>query len=404
MVMQAYLSVKANRGSHGIDQQSLADFDIDWRGNLYKLWNRMSSGSYFPKPVRKVVIPKKLGGERALGIPTIEDRIVSTVIKMVLEPEVEKYFHPNSYGYRPNRSALDAVSETRLRCRQYDWVMEFDIRAMFDSISWNLLMKSVKHHTNCRWVILYIERILKAPMQSKTGNAEIRTRGIHQGSPLSPLLANLFMHYAFDTWMSRKYPNNPFCRYADDGLVHCRSQQEAQEILEHLKIRFAECGLEIHPEKTSIVYCKDGKRKGKYPKRHFDFLGYRFRPRLGRNTKNRSLFVSFSPAVSPHALKSMRQAIRKSNIRNRSDLSLQQVAEKINPLLRGWIQYYGHHHREELDSVYRHFNMTLVAWSRRKYKTLKNHKTKACQFIQGIKRENPRLFEHWKTGMANSFA
>jgi RNA-directed DNA polymerase len=212
------------------------------------------------------------------------------------------------------------------------------------------------------------------------------------------------MHYAFDVWMSKRYPNNPFCRYADDGLIHCGSEREAQGILNHLKERFAECGLKIHPDKTRIVYCKDGRRKGKSSNWNFDFLGYTFRPRLVLNTKNKSLFVGFSPAVSPKALKGMRQEIRKSNIRNRSDLSLQQIAEVFNPVLRGWIQYYGRHHGEELEPMYRHFNMTLVAWARRKYKDLKAHKTRACQFIQGIKAQNPRLFEHWKTGMGNSFA
>jgi RNA-directed DNA polymerase len=334
----------------------------------------MSSGTYFPKPVRKVSIPKKQGGERVLGVPTIEDRIASTVIKLALEPDLEKFFHPNSYGYRPNRSALEAVSITRERCRAYDWVIEFDIQAMFDTIPWNLLMRSVEHHTDCRWVILYIERLLRAPIQDETGKTIERTCGTAQGSPLSPLLANLFMHYAFDVWMSKNYPNNPFCRFADDGLVHCRSERESQEILKHLEERLAECGLKVHLDKTRIVYCKDGKRKEKHANWKFDFLGYTFRPRLVLNTKNKSLFVSFSPAVSPKALKGMRQEIRKSNIRNRSELSLQQIAEIFNPILRGWIQYYGRHHGEELEPMYSHFNLTLVAWARRKYKNLKNHK------------------------------
>jgi RNA-directed DNA polymerase len=320
LVMQAYQLVKANKGSHGIDQQSLADFEKDWRENLYKLWNRMSSGTYFPKSVRKVVIPKKQGGERILGVPTIEDRVASTVIKLALEPELEKYFHPDSYGYRPNRSALDAVSITRTRCRAYDWVTEFDIQTMFDAIPWNLLMTSVKHHTKCRWILLYVERLLEAPTQDEMGDNTERTSGISQGSPLSPLLSNLFMHYAFDVWMSKNYPNNPFCRYADDGLIHCRTREEAQGILKHLEERLELCGLKIHPDKTQIVYCKDGKRKEKHTNCTLDFLGYTFRPRLVLNTKNKSLFVDFSPAVNPKALKGMRKEIRKSNIRN-SDLA-----------------------------------------------------------------------------------
>ena len=274
LVMQAYRQVKANAGSAGIDQQTLAEFEKDWQGNLYKLWNRMSSGTYFPKPVKRVSILKKTGGERILGVPTLTDRIGQTVVRLVLEPELEKHFHDNSYGYRPNRSALDAVAITRIRCRTYDWVIEFDIKALFDTIPWDLLMKSVRHHTDNKWVLLYIERWLKTPLQDEAGNITERTAGTSQGGPASPLLSNLFMHYAFDVWMSRTYPANPWCRYSDDGVIHCRTEAEAKDILANVTERLKHCGIEIHPDKTRIVYCKDGKRRGQYANRQFDFLGY----------------------------------------------------------------------------------------------------------------------------------
>ncbi len=311
LVMQAYKLVKANGGAAGVDQQSLDDFAVDLKDNLYKLWNRMSSGSYFPPPVKAVSIPKKTGGERVLGVPTVEDRIAQTVVKLTFEPMVEPHFLPDSYGYRPGKSALDAIGITRRRCWEQDWVLEFDIRGLFDNIPHALILKAVRYHTDNPWVVLYIERWLKAPLQKPDGTLVERTRGTPQGGVASPVLANLFLHYVFDAWMQRNHPAVPWCRYADDGLVHCRSEQQAQVILRELEQRFLECGLELHPAKTKIVYCKDGSRKGKYPRIQFDFLGYTFRPRVVKNRKRNSIFVSFTPAVSNVALKSMRSHIRK---------------------------------------------------------------------------------------------
>lgn len=255
--MQAYRMVKANAGAGGIDHQSVADFEKDLRGNLYKLWNRMSSGTYFPSAVRRVSIPKKAGGERILGIPTITDRIAQTAVKMVLETELEPYFCADSYGYRPNRSALDAIKITKERCWQYEFVIEFDIKALFDTIPWDKLMKAVRHHTENKWAILYIERWLLAPMEDETGQRSARLSGTPQGGPLSPLLANLFMHYAFDLWMKRHYPKNPWCRYADDGIIHCRTKVEASEILAALEKRLLACGIEIHPQKTKLFIARN---------------------------------------------------------------------------------------------------------------------------------------------------
>jgi len=404
LVMKAYRLVKANRGAAGVDQQSLTDFEARLKDNLYRLWNRMSSGSYFPPPVKAVAIPKKQGGERILGVPTVADRVAQMVVKLTFEPDVEPYFLADSYGYRPGKSALDAVGVTRRRCWQHAWVFEFDIVGLFDNIPHELLLRAVRKHTGNKWVLLHIERWLKAPMQLADGSLVERTKGTPQGGVVSPLLANLFLHYVFDVWMGRSQPGVPWCRYADDGLVHCKSEKHAQAIRDALRQRFAECGLELHPEKTKIVYCKDGSRKGKYPNTQFDFLGYTFRPRVVKNPKRDSIFVSFTPAVSKTAMKAMCTRVRRSDIRNRSDLGLNGIAYIFNPILRGWLQYYGRYQPSAMYPVLRQFNKTLVAWARRKYKRLKRHKIRASRFIERISERQPHLFAHWQHGMVGPFA
>ena len=388
-----------NAGAAGVDEQSLKDFEKNLKDNLYKLWNRMSSGSYFPPTVKAVPIPKKTGGERILGIPTVGDRIAQMVVKIVFEPEIERYFLPDSYGYRPNKSALDAVGITRQRCWKYDYVLEFDIRGLFDNIPWDLLMKAIKKHTQNAWVILYLERWLKAPMELGDGRRVERTRGTPQGGVVSPCLSNLFLHYVFDKWMERKHPGKPWCRYADDGLVHCETQAEAERLLGELEKRFEECGLQLHSEKTKIVYCKDGSRKKKYPNTSFDFLGYTFRGRVVKNSKRNSMFISFTPAVSKTALKSMRATTRKFNWRNRTDLELKDIAKRYNPVLSGWMHYYGRYQKSGLYPVWRHFNKTLIAWAMRKYKRFRHRKVWASKFMEEIYKSNPELFMHWRAGM-----
>jgi RNA-directed DNA polymerase len=403
-VLEAYKAVRSNRGAAGVDGQTLEQFEKDLKGNLYKIWNRMASGSYFPPPVRAVPIPKKSGdGERILGVPTVADRIAQMVVKQLIESELEAIFLPDSYGYRPRKSALDAVGVTRERCWRYDWVLEFDIKGLFDNLPHDLLLKAVRKHVTCKWALLYIERWLTAPMD-KDGVLIERTRGTPQGGVISPILANLFLHYTFDLWMRRTHPDLRWCRYADDGLVHCRTEQEAQALKAELQARLAECGLEMHPNKTKIVYCKDGNREQDYPNVKFDFLGYCFRPRRAKNARNGKLFCNFLPAVSASALKSMRATIRDLNLRRQTHVAMTDIVRQINPLLRGWIEYYGRYSRAALGPILRYVNQTILAWMMRKFKRFRGRKIKTGYALERLSRERPGLLAHWKIGMCGSFA
>lgn len=403
-VYEAYKAVKSNAGAAGVDGQTIEQFDADLKGNLYKIWNRMSSGSYFPPPVRAVSIPKKSGGQRILGVPTVADRVAQMVVKQLIEPDLEPIFLADSYGYRPRKSAHDAIGVTRERCWKYDWVLEFDIKGLFDNIDHALLLRAVRKHVTCRWALLYIERWLTAPMEQENGTKIERTRGTPQGGVVSPILANLFLHYTFDLWMARTHPDLPWCRYADDGLVHCRSEQEATTLRAELQARLSECRLELHPTKTKIVYCKDGKRKRAYPTVTFDFLGFCFRPRQVKRARDGKLFCGFNPAVSPAALKSMRATIKELGIRRRTEVSLADIAGRMNPLLRGWITYYGRYAPSALAPLLRYVNQTLRAWAMRKFKRFKAHKVRAGRFLERLSRTNADLFVHWRIGMVGTFA
>jgi len=394
-VWEGYKRVKANQGAAGVDGQSIAEFEEDLKDNLFKIWNRMSSGSYFPPPVRRVDIPKDNGGKRPLGIPTVADRIAQTVVKRYLEPILEEHFHPDSYGYRPKKSAIEAIGVARQRCWRYDWVLDLDLKGFFDSIDHGLLMRAVRKHTDCKWVLLYIERWLKAPVQSGDGSLIHRDKGTPQGGVISPLLANLFLHYAFDTWMQRQYPQILFERYADDGICHCRSKTEAEGLQVAIERRFAECRLELNLQKTKIVYCKDSNRRGDYPEQKFDFLGYAFRPRIAKE-RSGQFFVSFIPAISNKASKSLRDTMRRWRLHRRTDKSLDELAQMFNPMLRGWINYYGSFYRSALYRTFQPLNNILAQWATRKYKRLKRHKRRACQWLQCIMHRQPSLFAHWR--------
>lgn len=396
-VWDAYQQVKVNQGAAGIDEQSIAEFEEHLKDNLYKLWNRMSSGSYFPPPVRTVKIPKTGGGERKLGIPTVADRVAQTVVKRRLEPWVEPLFHSSSFGYRPCRSALDAVGQARRHCWDYDWVLDLDVRGFFDNIDWELMMKAVRKHAQEPWVVLYIERWLKAPAQ-EDGTLVERTSGTPQGGVISPLLANLFLHYAFDVWMARQYPHLPFERYADDAIVHCRTKREAEEVWGAIADRLKACRLELHPEKTKVVYCKDDDRRGNYPMQKFDFLGYTFRPRRSKNHRGK-FFINFTPAVADKAAKAIRAEIRSWHLPKRSDKSIEDLSRMFNPIVRGWLQYYGRYYRSAMYPSMRQLDRALTRWASRKYKKLRRHKRRAAHWIARISRRAPQLFAHWQMGV-----
>jgi len=400
-VWEAYQKVKANHGAAGVDGQSIAEFETRVKDNLYRLWNRMSSGSYFPPPVRTVTIPKANGGERTLGIPTVSDRIAQMVVKSRLEPVVDPLFHPDSYGYRPGKSALEAVGQTRQRCWKLDWVIDLDIKGFFDNIDHDLLMRAVKKHAKDKWMVLYIERWLKAPAQAEDGHVTERGKGTPQGGVASPLLANLFLHYAFDRWMQRTYPHLPFERYADDAIVHCRTETEAQEVRRAIAERMQECRLELHPEKTKIVYCKDDDRRGTYPHEQFDFLGYTFRPRRSKNWKG-TFFINFSPAVADKAGKEIRAEIRSWQLHLRSDKSLEDLSRMFNPKVRGWLQYYGRYYRSALYPIMRQLDRSLARWAYRKYKKLRGHLRRATHWLARISRRDRGLFAHWQMGVRRS--
>jgi RNA-directed DNA polymerase len=393
-VWDAYKRVKANRGAAGVDDQTIEEFERDLANNLYKLWNRMSSGSYFPPPVKRVNIEKRGGGIRPLGIPTVSDRIAQAVVKGYLEPELEKHFHPDSYGYRPGKSALDAVGVARERCWRYAWVLDLDIKSYFDTISHELLLRAVRKHTDCPWVLLYVERWLKAPVQLEDSTLEPRERGTPQGSVISPLLSNLFLHYTFDRWMARNHPDVPFERFADDALCHCVSEAQAKILKEALEKRFAECGLQLHPEKTKIVYCKDDDRRGNSKNESFDFLGYSFRARRSKNRFGK-FFVNFSPGVSNAATKAIREEIRRWQLRCRTDKWIDDLARMFNPVIRGWITYYGRYYKSALYPTFRYLDQCLANWAMAKYKRLRRHRQRAGHWVSKTALRDPRLFAHW---------
>jgi RNA-directed DNA polymerase len=381
-----------------VDGESLAAFEKDLKGNLFKIWNRMSSGSYFPPPVRLVEIPKDNGGTRPLGIPTVGDRVAQTVVKMVLAREVEPVFHPDSYGYRPGRSAIDAVAMARKRCWRADWVIDLDIKAFFESLDHDLVERAVAHHTDSPWVKLYVGRWLRAPLQREDGTLEQRTKGTPQGGVVSPILSNLFLHYAFDKWMQRTFPHVLFERYADDALVHCHSERQARAVLAAIRDRLGQCGLELHPTKTRIVYCKDDDRRGEYEHVAFDFLGYTFQPRRAKNRWGKH-FVSFLPAMSTKAAKSIRATIREWRMAStRNNQPLENLARLVNPVVRGWMNFYGRFYRSKCIHVLRHINEALAAWVRRKFKRFRRRERASVHWLGRIARREPALFAHWRFG------
>lgn len=395
VIWRAYKQVSKNKGAAGVDEVTITKFEENLKDNLYKLWNRMSSGSYFPEPVKAVAIPKGTeGGQRILCVPSVSDRIAQTAATMYLEPLVEPKFHEDSYGYRPNKSALDAVGTARKRCWWYDWTIDLDIAGFFDNLDHELALRAIKRHTDCKWVILYVERWMKAPIQQADGSKVVRDKGVPQGGSISPLISNIFMHHVFDEWMRRKCPTIPFERYVDDAIVHCKSSRQAEFMRVAIEERLAEYKLKLHPEKTQIVYCKDDNRKNEFPKQSFDFLGYTFRPRLARNKIGKH-FVSFLPAISNKAKKNITTTIRSWKILRNTHKTLEEISKTVNPIVRGWYQYYGRFYRKEIYKPLRNIEQHLEKWVRRKYKKLRNHGRLARQLLGKMRKEGTNTFYHW---------
>ena len=398
VVWEAWKKVRANRGAAGVDGQSISEFEVNLKGNLYKLWVRLCSGSYIPPAVLEVRIPKPGGeGSRRLGVPTVSDRVAQCAIASILEPLVEPHFHPDSYGYRPGRSALDAVGVCRKRCWRTDWLLDLDIHSFFDTIDHELLLRAVRHHCDEPHVLLYVERWLKAPVQQRDGGLAERDQGSPQGSSISPLLANLFLHYALDAWIGREFPDVRFERYCDDMVIHCVSENEARMLRVRIAERLDACGLQLNREKTRVVYCKDANRKGSYEHEQFTFLGYTFRPRTAKNRYG-VLFVTFTPAISPMAIKAIGHTIRRWRLHRRTGTTLQDLAEETNPLVRGWAIYYGRFYPTKVALLLRRINEYLVRWLRCKYKRLRGRPRRARELLAKIAKREPRLFAHWTAG------
>ena len=394
VVLEAYKRVRQNKGSAGIDGIDFAKFEENLKDNLYKIWNRMSSGSYFPSPVLAVKIPKKNGGTRTLGIPTISDRIAQMTARMYLEPKVEPIFHKDSYGYRPNKSAIDAIGKVRERCWKYDYVIELDIKGLFDNIDHELLMKAVELHTDEKWLKLYIRRWLKTPFATKEGMLTERKSGTPQGGVISPVLANIFLHYAFDVWMERNYPIAPFARYADDAIIHCKSEKEAKEIKEALNQRMKQCKLELHPDKTRIVYCKDEDRTEDYPITQFDFLGYTYKA-VYIKCKDGKLRNNFIASASQKACKNLRDKIKELKLHKMSGSSINIIAKSINPIVRGWINYFGKYNVSALKYTIKCIESRIVRWAMNKYKHFRGRRQRAEKWLSELRNREPKLFSHW---------
>jgi RNA-directed DNA polymerase len=394
-VWEAFWQVKENQGAAGVDGVSIAEFEVDLRNNLYRIWNRMSSGTWFPPAVRAVEIPKPHGGGiRTLGIPCVADRVAQTVVARHLGVRVEPMFHVDSFGYRPGRSALEAVERCRERCWKRDWVIDLDVAKFFDSVPWDLIVKAVQAHTDAPWVVLYVKRWLAAPIQMPDGTLAERDRGTPQGSPVSPVLANLFMHYAFDAWMGREFPAVQFERYADDAVLHCVTERQAHQVLAALHDRMGEVGLRLHPDKTRIVYCKDGTRRGSYEHTSFTFLGFTFRPRGARRKDGRQ-YLLFLPAISKDALKKISGEVRSWRLHRQTTLTFAGLAKKINPIVAGWMHYYGRFYRSTMYPLLARINTYLVRWIRKKYKRLQGVR-KAYRKLLEITGRWPRMYAHWR--------
>jgi group II intron reverse transcriptase/maturase len=400
-VWLAYKKVRSNQGRAGVDQLSMEEYDADRSQHLYKLWNRIASGSYFPPPVKEVEIPKKDGKVRKLGIPTISDRVAQMVIKDYLEPRFEQIFSPHSFGYRPGKNAHQALSAVRENVRMLDWAIDLDIKGFFDNIDHGKLMLALKKHVNEKWCLMYIERWLQTPVQTITGDLVAKHgKGTPQGGVISPLLANLFLHYAMDKWLEQTHSAVRYVRYADDAILHCKSKEQADYVLRNLNKRMRQCGLELHPEKTKLVYCRDYRRQGEYSNVKFDFLGYSFQPRTAKSKRNGELYLGYDCAISTSSKKRIAEKMRELDIQHLTHKSIVGVAQFLEPYIRGWINYYGKFRLWEMNTVFQLLRRRLVMWARKRYKRYKTSLNRAYGWLERVKEQYPTLFYQWRVGFS----
>jgi len=396
-IWRAYKSVQKNGKAAGVDEVSLQEFGKEKEKHLYKIWNRMASGSYFPPEIKAVEIPKRDGGKRKLGLPTVGDRVAQMVVKHQIECRFEQMFHEDSYGYRPKKGAHEAIKRTRERCMEYDWGIDLDIKGFFDHIDHELLIKCLQPYIKEQWVLMYIERWLKAPIKNKNGEVTRRDRGTPQGGVISPLLANIFLHFVFDKWMEKNYPGNKFARYADDIIVHCKSKTEAEQLLKGINERMETGKLTLHPNKTKIFYCKDYRRKGKAENVSFTFLGHTFKPRRHKS-KFGGYFLGFSPAISIQARKSKIMKTKEMYQKFFIIKDIQKIARYVNGIVGGWIAYYGRANLWKIKPIFDNLNFRLAKWLKRQNKRFKYSIGKAFKYLRKIQRTKPDLFVHWKHG------
>lgn len=395
-VAKAYRKVRQGGKAVGIDEESWTDFEKDVERNLYVIWNRMASGSYHPQAVREVEIPKKDGTMRKLGIPTLRDRIAQQVVKDYMEKRIDKLFHEHSYGYRPMKSAHQALEQVRQNNFRYDWVLDMDISKFFDEVDHELILKAVSHVMEEKWVLMYVERWLKMPIQKKDGTIEQKQgRGTPQGGVISPILANLYLHFAMDKWLAKHYPQIRFVRYADDVVIHCRSLEEAEHVKSALITRLAEVKLRVNESKTHIAYCKDYIRKGNHETVKFDFLGFSYQPRARKSKRDGKSYLAFTAELSSSNRKKIIQTIREHGAWRDTRLDIQQIASGLNSKLRGWINYYGVYSKRNLRTALLKIEYRLLKWLCKKYKV---NVRQATVKLKAIKRENPNLFYHWHAG------
>lgn len=397
-VLGAYQEVRKHGKTAGVDNVTLDDYEINRGDHLYKVWNRMRSGSYFPPAVRRVEIPKSDGKKRKLGIPTINDRVAQTVIKGIVEPKVEPHFHKNSFGYRPARNAHQAIKQATEQSWQKAWVVDLDIESFFDNMGHERLMEVLSQHITERYVLMYIERWLKAPIEHEDGKLEYPTKGSPQGGVISPLLANVYLHHAYDQWMSKNHEGVEFERYADDIVVHCHTKEEAEQLLEAIRARMQEWGLRLHPEKTQIVHCKRTGREGNHRKVSYDFLDFRFKPKRAKNRKTGEIFTGYGPSkISGKTLKKMLGTLR-TRINRQVIGGLVELSTSLMAPMRGWINYFGSIDMRILKPLMLALHRRLVWWSKHRFKRLTGGDWKAANWLKQIHRDYPNLFLHWQYG------